>query len=221
MDLYLAEIEELDEELRRSPGDSDHSAEKIIQKDIFLKILKANALLMIYNLVESTVTNGIGEIYDKLKSKRITYSTVRDEIKKIWFAYKFRQVFQLDAHFLSYKNKALEIINSIIGGESIELNKNFMSFGGNLDADKIRKVCIDHGITFKVDNNCKAGVRLNDVKIKRNALSHGTMSFSECGRDYSVSEITKIKDQTDIYLRCLIDGMEKYYDEEGYLLSNF
>ena len=35
--------------------------------DDFLKILKSNALLMIYNLVESTIMGGIVEIYDELQ----------------------------------------------------------------------------------------------------------------------------------------------------------
>ena len=217
IDFYYDALGQLDVELIELFGRSIEPVEKYKQ-DNFLKILKANALLMIYNLVESTVINGIEEIYDKLKANGITYSIVRKEIQDIWFSYKFRQVYQPEAHFRSYKNKALEIVNSIMVGEVIELDRTALSFEGNLDADEIRKVCNGHGIEFRPDNTCKGGERLKDVKDKRNGLAHGTLSFAECGREYSIEDLLKIKEQTYIFLTGLIDGMKNYYDNDGYLI---
>jgi hypothetical protein len=165
------------------------------------------------------VLNGIKEIYDKLKANGATYSTVRKEIQDIWFSYKFGQVYQPQAHFRSYKNKALEIVNSIMLGETIELNRKALSFEGNLDADEIRKVCNEHGIEFRTDSTCKGGERLKDVKIKRNELAHGTLSFAECGREYSLEDLVEIKEQTYVFLTGLLDGMKSYYDADGYLSS--
>lgn len=61
--------------------------------DDFLKILKANALIMIYNLVESSIMGGILEIYDELKTSGYSYKDVRKEIQNIWFSFKFNQVY--------------------------------------------------------------------------------------------------------------------------------
>jgi hypothetical protein len=216
IDLYYDALEQLDEELATPFGRSVDPTKKYKQ-DGFLKILKANALLMIYNLVESTALNGIEEIYDKLKAGGATYPTVRKEIQDIWFSYKFKQVYQPEAHFKSYMNKASEIVNSIIVGETIELSRKALSFYGNLDADEIRKVCNSHGIHFEPGAVCKGGARLNDVKEKRNQLVHGTLSFAKCGSDYSFGDLLQIKDQTYVFLTGLLDGMQKYYDDEGYL----
>jgi hypothetical protein len=218
IDFYFAALSQLDEELNESFGRTNEPPEKYKQ-DNFLKILKANALLMIYNLIESTVLNGIEEIYDKLKTNGATYATVRKEIQDIWFSYKFKQVYDQKAHYGSYKDKALEIVNSIMTGEVIELNRNALPVSGNLDADEIRKVCSGHGIGFRPDDICKGGVRLSDVKDKRNLLAHGTLSFSECGREYTLSDLVEIKEQTYVFLLGLLDGMTKYYDAEGYLVS--
>ena len=216
IDFYYDALGQLDTELNEFFGSSVEPIEKYKQ-DNFLKILKANALLMIYNLVESTVLNGIEEIYDKLKANGATYSTVRKEIQDIWFSYKFGQVYQPDAHFRSYKNKALEIVNSIMLGETIELNRKALSFEGNIDADEIRKVCDNHGIELRPDRACKGGERLKDVRIKRNALAHGSLSFAECGREYSLEDLVEIKKQTYVFLTGLLDGMKKYYNDDGYL----
>jgi hypothetical protein len=216
IDFYFDALGQLDEQLTETFGGFAEPVEKYKQ-DGFLKILKANALLMIYNLVESTVLNGIEEIYDKLKTNGATYSTVRKEIQDIWFSYKFKQVYDQKAHYGSYKDKALEIVNSIMTGEVIELHREALPVGGNFDADEIRKVCDGHGIGFKPDSSCKGGARLSDVRIKRNLLAHGTLSFSECGREYALADLVEIKEQTYGFLTGLLEGMNSYYDVEGYL----
>ena len=65
IDLYYAALNALyeDETLK---SDNDKYNKKYFNGD-FLKILKSNALLMIYNLVESTIMGGIIEIYDELQ----------------------------------------------------------------------------------------------------------------------------------------------------------
>lgn len=185
----------------------------------FIKMLKANTLLMIYNLVESTVMGGILEIYDRLKQEGLTYSSVRKEIKDIWFSYKFRQVYDQNAHFNSYKSKALEIVNSILLGEIIELDRKATSISGNLDAQQIRNICNEHGILFETNAKSKGGIVLETVKERRNSLAHGTLSFAECGRDYSIEDLNEIKIQTVEFLKGLLAGMKRYYDEKQYQLQ--
>jgi len=143
--------------------------------DDFLKMLKANALLMVYNLVESTIMGGVLEIYDKMKTNGHSYKDVRKEIQDIWFLFKFNQVYDKKAHYNSYREKALEIINGILKSEIIELSRKATDISGNLNAEKIRQICKDHGITYSVDASCKGGAVLNDVKDKRNNLAHGTI----------------------------------------------
>lgn len=210
IDLYFAAIKELDQ------GTANHTTEAPYFNSEFIKILKANTLLMIYNLVESTVMGGILEIYDKLKQEGLTYSGVRKEIKDIWFSYKFRQVYDQQAHFNSYKGKALEIVNSILTGEVIDLDRKATAISGNLDAQQIRNVCNEHGIVFQTDAASRGGIVLETVKERRNDLAHGTLSFAECGRDYSLDQLANIKNETVLFLQGLLAGMKQYYDEKQY-----
>ncbi|MBA3924663.1 MAG: hypothetical protein H0X31_24350 [Nostocaceae cyanobacterium] len=78
-------------------------------------------------------------------------------------------------------------------------------------------MCKDHGIVYSIDDSCKGGIVLDDVKEKRNYLAHGTISFVECGRDYSIDELVSIKDQTITFLYGILTGMKVYYDEKKYL----
>lgn len=183
-------------------------------------ILKANSLLLLYNLVESTLISSIEKIYTTFEEEKITYNEVRDEIKDIWFNYKFSFAYDKKAHFETYKDTAKNIINSIISNETIELNRRAIGISGNLDADKIRMVCRNHGIEFKSPNECHGGEKLSKVKEERNSLAHGTHSFVECGRYYTYENIQSIRIEVEKFLEGFIDAIENYYKNKDYLRKN-
>lgn len=183
----------------------------------FLKILKANALIMIYNLVESSIMGGILEIYDELKTSGYSYKDVTKEIQDIWFSFKFNQVYDKNAHYNSYRDKAEEIINAILQNEPLVMDRKATDISGNLDAKKIREICSEHGITYTIEPGCRGGIVLEDVKNKRNQLAHGTTSFAECGRYYALEDLKKIKNETIIFLNGILQGMKTYYDEKTFL----
>ena len=183
----------------------------------FLKILKANALIMIYNLVESSIMGGILEIYDELKTSGYSYKDVTKEIQDIWFSFKFNQVYDKNAHYNSYRDKAVEIINAILQNEPLVMDRKATDISGNLDAKKIREICSEHGITYTIEPECRGGIVLEDVKNKRNQLAHGTTSFAECGRYYALEDLEKIKNETIIFLNGILQGMKKYYQDKTFL----
>lgn len=183
----------------------------------FLKILKANALIMIYNLVESSIMGGILEIYDELKTSGYSYKDVTKEIQDIWFSFKFNQVYDKNAHYNSYRDKAEEIINAILQNEPLVMDRKATDISGNLDAKKIREICSEHGITYTIEPECRGGIVLEDVKNKRNQLAHGTTSFAECGRYYALEDLGKIKNETIIFLNGILQGMKKYYQDKTFL----
>ncbi len=97
------------------------------------------------------------------------------------------------------------------------MDRKATDISGNLDADKIRQICSEHGITYTIESECRGGLVLEDVKNKRNQLAHGTTSFAECGRYYSIEDLEKIKKETIIFLNSILKGMKKYYDDKTFL----
>jgi len=192
--------------------------EKYLEDD-FLRILKSNTLLMMYNLVESTIMSGILKIYEGLAQDEMTYTKVRKEIKDIWFSFRHNEAYDKKAHYDSYRKKASDIVEFILSDEVLVLNRKAINIGGNLDADRIRDVCQEHGIIFTPDRKSRGGIVLEDVRDKRNYLAHGNISFVECGRDYSVSSLMKIKTETVLFLRAVLGGMQDYYDNKQYLIQ--
>lgn len=214
IELYYQLIDFLDN-IEKEDGEKSIN-DILFNKDIE-KIVRANALLMLYNLVESTLVNGIEEVYSVFRQDGITYSQVRHEIKEIWFNYRFSNAYDKKAHFDTYKKTAEKIITSIMLNEPLELDRKATGISGNLDADSIRDVCKKHGIQFKSPEECHGGVKLGKVKEQRNQLAHGTLSFVECGRDFTVIDLHEIKIEVEKFLSGFIDAIELYYDKKEYL----
>lgn len=183
------------------------------------RIVRANAFLMLYNLVESTLVTGIEEVYSVLKQDGISYIQVRQEIKDIWFNYKFSNAYDKNAHFHTYRNTALKIINSILLNEPIILERKATGISGNLDADSIRNVCKTHGIIFRTPKDCHGGEKLCKVKEQRNQLAHGSLSFVECGSYFTANDLHEIKNEVVIFLEGFIEAIEQYYDNKDYLVN--
>lgn len=216
IDLYFEFIDFLDNiEKTENMRKSNHI---LYNKDVE-KIIRANSLLMLYNLVESTLVTGIEEVYSALKENNITYSQVRREIREIWFNYRFSNAYDRKAHYDTYKKTAEKIITSIMLNEPLILDRKATGISGNLDATSIRDVCKKHGIQFSTPGNCHGGEKLTQVKDQRNQLAHGTLSFVECGRDFTVEDLHVIKEEVENFLSGFIDSIESYYDNEEYLIK--
>ncbi len=193
-----------------------NSEEKSKVNEEFFKMLKANSLLMMYNLVESTVLGGLLKIYDELSRNSFGYNDVSEEIRGIWFDFKFSKVYDKNAHFNSYKKVAREIVEKILNNEKIVMDRKAANISGNLDAISIKEVFARHGISY--DESCgHCGGALKDVKTKRNELAHGTISYAECGRNYTLKELIDMKDDCIDFLKEILKSFDKYLNAKGYL----
>jgi MAE_28990/MAE_18760-like HEPN len=172
------------------------------------KTLKANGLLLLYNLVESTMRNAIVAIFDELKNQAISFDQLKPEIKMI--------VLQ------NLKKRSIEEINLQINQISTDIIiATFDSkklFSGNVDARLIKKIAKKYGFSYQTDfAKTKNGKSLVDIKDKRNDLAHGDKSFKEVGQGKTIEDLLKIKEEVIEYLRQILENIKTYLDNQEYL----
>jgi len=183
----------------------DYNNNRHIFNDEFIKILKSNFILLLYNLVEATIVSGIEEIYSKIKNEECKYNFVIPEIKRIWSNSQFK--------LKENKNVSRDkIIDSIIN-DIINIDKSSIGISGNLNDSKIREICKYHGILYSQSN----GSKLSEVRNKRNSLAHGISSFTECCRDLTINDLEQIKDEVLNFITSILEDMKKYHDEKLFL----
>lgn len=177
-----------------------------------VKVLKANVFLLLYNLAESSMRQAIIELLEAISLEGIRYSQVSDEIKKLWIEI---------GHSRFKDRSAQEIFNSLasLHDDIIDLPfRKEMISGGNIDGRKIRDLGATYGFSCTTHRNAKKGDKLFDVKKRRNDLAHGLISFAECGRNYTVSDLRATKREVIIYLRGVLRNITRHIDAKRFRL---
>ncbi|MGY8838680.1 MAG: MAE_28990/MAE_18760 family HEPN-like nuclease [Enterobacterales bacterium] len=182
-------------------------------------ILKANIFLILYNLIESSIREGVLSIYEEIQDNQCSYSDIRDDIKKLWTRYKFKSSFDMNASWESYYRRVEEITNAVVTESVISMDRNAIPTSGNLCANQVRSICDMHGIKTNVHRNARGGISLADIKDQRNSLAHGHLSFSECGRQFDITQIDVFKKETVIFVRGILKNMEEYVNNKEYLVQ--
>ncbi|NJS12197.1 MAG: hypothetical protein HC789_18385 [Microcoleus sp. CSU_2_2] len=172
------------------------------------KTLKANGFLLLYNLVESTMRNAIEAIFDDLKNQAISFDQLKPEIKMI--------VLQ------NLKNRSPKKIHLQINQISIDIITATFEreelFSGNVDARLIKEIAEKYGFSYKTEaQKTMNGQNLVVIKSNRNDLAHGVKSFEEVGRNKTIAELLKIKEEVIEYLRQILENIKTYLDNQEYL----
>lgn len=180
--------------------------------DELIKVLKANSFLLLYNLIESSMKLSITEIYDSVSSKTKRYDEVKMEIRKIWISENYKNFNGKGTEFVfnTINNLANDIIDIKFKSEKV--------ISGNLDGRKIREISDYIGFSNLTHHTAKNGIKLLQVKTQRNNLAHGSISFSECGRQYTYEDLNTTKNQVIIYLRSIIKNIQTYIDDENFII---
>lgn len=184
-----------------------------IDNNRLVKIMKSNLLLMLYNLVEACVVSGMMEIYEELKNDGCSYNSVISEIQNIWAKNEINEIYGPTTERIAYENRVQRIIQNITSESPIILSRDALGVSGNLNAKKIKEICDRHRIRYRLETR---GELLERVKLERNNLAHGDVSFSDCARNLSLSDLETIKNEVFLFIDGILKGMTDYYIGKQY-----
>jgi len=191
-----------DNEILIQNNESDEPAYSSVEQQNLLRTFKASALLMLYNLMESSITNAVEAIFDELGQRGLHFDQCRDEIRLVVLS-----------NIRRYKPEKLLPDISILATDIV--TKTFRRetiVSGNVDAREIKEVARRYG--FRVPQG--RGDRLLTVKTHRNDLAHGSKSFAEVGRSFSVQDILDIKNDVVSYLNETLNHVADYLNSQSY-----
>lgn len=192
-------------------------------KDICLdsriqKILKANSFLLLYNLIESTVKNSVQFICQEIVKENIQYNDIVEGLQKQWVRVHTRQ------HLQSPKDEKLRDGVKLIIDKTL---KDFIQFEGdykikykdNIDTDVMYAIARDFGFKLDFAKSLKGGYRVGEIREKRNFLAHGNITFSACGQNLSMEDLTAYKNDTYGVLKKFLNVVKKYLNNKRYINS--
>lgn len=183
-----------------------------------LKILKANGFLLLYNLVESSIKKALLAIIQAIDNddEIITLQKLTDVLKKLWIS-------QNISNFKNANDQTLfklieDITANVLDDLAISFEEKYIKkeLSGNVDVGKIKEIADKYGFSSVISVIGKE-YALKDIKDNRNKLSHGNITFAECGRFYSIQEMIKYKNDTIDYMQDILRNIEEFIVNRGYL----
>lgn len=181
-------------------------------------ILKANAYIILYNLIEATVSNAIEDIHEELNTcPDLCIDKICDSLTKL--ALK-----KLDKNIVSGMDFSQGDVAKLILKKWLDEHKKQVLadknplFSGNVDAQKIRDVASMYGFSSDTDRSkTHNGGNLVNIKMARNALAHGSESFLNKGQETSIDNLEFLKNEVFYYLEEILDNIQNYLDGQLYM----
>ena len=188
---------------------------------VISSVLRSNIYLMIYNLIEYTVTSLLQSLYDLLKTSGCTYSDVSDELKELWhhsqILVRMKDPNSKDSTILQISKYLLD---KAINKSPLQIDARNTMHGGNLDGEEIKKTFTKHGIHINTCNGFYRPDLLSAIREKRNNLAHGSISFYEAGRETTVSDLDSLLGIVSAFLSQLCSDVEFYIEGKQYLSAH-
>ena len=182
-------------------------------------IIKAAIVLMIYNEIECITTELIRALFNIIVENEVCIHNLNQKLKETFSEYYVKIINSRES--VENKRKTfLEILDKKdeplrISFEEYARYKSLYS--GNLDCAKIREVFENLGLkkcmSLYHEDNSKP---IQQIKILRNRLAHGEVSFSEAGRSKVIGDIQKMYKAMHIVLKEMILLMDEYIVSRKY-----
>jgi MAE_28990/MAE_18760-like HEPN len=200
------------------------------EKADLLRTFRASAFLLLYNLMESTVTNAIEAIFDELEVQGVSFDDCSVKVRSI--VLRNLKAMGTEASLPVLNRIATDVISKTFDKDKI--------VSGNVDAELIRgladKYGFEHpkvpqvwqrasirgfsdssGVLPSGERLAGNGSKLLEVKNRRNKLAHGNTSFADVGRDFSCDDIMRIKCEVIAYLDAVLQTIADYIVTQSYL----
>jgi len=192
------------------------------------KILYSSVYLQLYNLVESTMTRCIDAVAEAtMAAGGWKPGDLCDSLRKEWVRFIARTHTDLTPdHRLS---SALALCHQLVSALPVSAFSIEKGGGGNWDDVEIEAISSRLGFQLVVSNPVYSAVkrRIKDdlgplalVKVLRNRLAHGAISFAECAEDVTVTQLTELKDKTSNYLQEVVECFVAYVERFEFLIPD-
>lgn len=191
------------------------------------RILYSGVFLLLYNLVESTMSKCIEAVSVAASGSSWTVGDLIDNLKREWV----RSIARTHIANLTSENRlteALAMCNHLVASLPINQFEIEKGGGGNWDDNEIELITKRLGFKVNVSKPVYKGIKskirddlgaLGLVKKFRNDLAHGSISFSQCAGDMTVQNLIDLKDKTVNYLEGVVNCFSAYIEAHEYLIA--
>ena len=169
-------------------------------------ILKSSIMLMIYNVIEGTMSNLLTEFFDIIVMKKISINNLPNQLQITIYTYYLKNIGEDPKKLKEFRTYDEIMLCDI---SYLNITKYLKLFSGNLDSRQIRSISKKLGI------NLPSGIDepiLLTIKNNRNKLAHGETRFRNTCQDMTTETIIKMCSKVKLYLENVITSYENFLE---------
>ncbi|WP_347460652.1 MAE_28990/MAE_18760 family HEPN-like nuclease [Acinetobacter sp. ANC 7454] len=178
------------------------------------KTIRASTYLLIYNLLESSMCNALDSIHSTLETENIDIQSVSTKLKRIIYNNLKKGLGEKSIDELIKSNIDLRPIIMKHGYNKKDL------LSGNFDVDVLKKIEKKYGFQ-SYPLNGRQGLfspqTIHEIKVKRNELAHGALSFEQCGQSIPISSMTQKYNEAKNMMLAVFNGLNNFLDQKAYM----
>lgn len=170
-------------------------------------ILKSTFILMLYNMLESTMSLVFEQIHEKISVEH--YADLSPKIKKIWVEFFF-----IKGNTVNYQVHLEKTLLRTLSFPSLaDFTERIKLFSGNLDSLKLHELLKKYGVGILATPGKE---KLVYVKNKRNKVAHGEESFKDSCRNLTDAELVEHRDAVFFALDSIVQQADEYIENKKY-----
>lgn len=139
----ILSFEDAVETYKNKPLTNSDQGLELLVDNTMQKCMRANAIIMLYNLVESTFCNCVQLIYDAISDEHLTYQEVSHKLRKIWIDLAFDPQWHVDAVRTHAKDISDSLPTAVLSFAEMPAGTS-----GNLDFAKMVEISGKFDINF-------------------------------------------------------------------------
>jgi MAE_28990/MAE_18760-like HEPN len=192
-------------------------------------ILRATLLMLLYGLMEFTVSEAMKAIHEAIRIAEPTFFELNPAVQKTWLRYNQKTLNDSNSVDDKYLNRLNALVHLTAGlntpfdfsfepdADKAEADFIQKEISGSIDAKKIREIFKNYGLDLSeelIKSNFMA-----KIKTKRNDLAHGVLSFAKAGEDttYSIQFLGEKTTEIIQVLTLLVEEVLFYLQNQKYL----
>ena len=181
------------------------------------KTLRASSYLLLYNILESTMSEAINAIHETISIEEIDITDLSEKIHKVVLT-SFKKALS-NEKVSDFSRRNADVRETIM---SLGYDKKKI-FSGNIDADIINEYCNKYGFEpfpYTTEGNDRLLYNksvIEEIKLKRNNLAHGNESFESCGQGMVVGSLEGKLNNVEAILLAVFNGLNNFLENKRYL----
>ena len=185
----------------------------------YLKIIKSSLVLMLYNLMESSISLFLQYTYEEFNKENLTFKNTCEEIRNLYIEKSIQNCFTKTSSYHTYESVIKKVSKEIVDDITLELDKKIFEISGNIDGEYISEISKKLGLNFKSSSkgmHKEYPIYIGKIKDDRNKLAHGEESFLIRGQNYTSGDLQNYFKEICIIFDELWSCFEKYVKNKKY-----